>query len=255
MTIPRQSYIICATPRSGSHLLAGGLSSTAACGFPVERFPRVLSGAKPTATQLDSWVTRAPDEVSYDHELDTAYIKEILELGTTKNGVFGVTIHWFQLQDAIHRIGAYVGNKELSPSAMLSEALPNLSFIWLTRRDKVAQAVSWYKAIESGNYVKRRDYHETSATAEIPFDFKRISAYLSALKSSDNGWKYFFKQADVRPLLIEYEVLVNNYRDTINTVLNFLQIDTKNLIIDEPKYQKLADDQSREWIEKFKTMS
>ncbi len=48
-TTPRISYLICATPRSGSTLLSQALSDTEIAGCPEEHFEVLLETAQATA--------------------------------------------------------------------------------------------------------------------------------------------------------------------------------------------------------------
>jgi trehalose 2-sulfotransferase len=254
MSLPLQSYIICCTPRSGSHLLAGGLDSSGIAGHPNERFPRLSSTSSHSPSQADRLVTQPPPESSYDHELDSEYVRSVIKQGMTQNGVFGITIHWFQLNDAVRRIHSYLGTFDVNPFDTLSSVFPNLSYIWLRRRDKIAQAVSWYKAIQTGQYVALADEPEQVLTNEIVFDFKAIKTYWSALRSFDNGWNYFFSSNRVDHFTVDYEDLTANYAPTVRAVLRYLKLNDAMISIGAPLHRKQSNQQSREWTEKFRDL-
>lgn len=249
-----RSYIISCTPRCGSHLLADGLMSTRVCGRPVERFPRFDQEDVPIKVeQRDALVTEAPPESSYDTARDAQYVREILQRGTTPNGVFGINIHWFQMNDAVRRIGSYLNTKKLPPHEALSAAFPNLSYVWLRRRDKVAQAVSWYKAIQTGHYIKLRDSEDKSSQLEkVEFSYGKIREYWSALRSFDNGWDYFFKTNEIKPHIIYYEDICTDYTLSVLSVLDHLKLARSGVVVQLSKYEKAANQQSNEWIQKFK---
>jgi trehalose 2-sulfotransferase len=253
MTEPAQSYVICCTPRSGSHLLGGGLDDTGIAGRPKERFPRFAESSPAlTSVELDQAVTIPPAGAPYDRVEDAKYIREIKALGTTPNGVFGINIHWFQLNDAMQRLGAYVDSSAGSAPDVLSAAFPNLKYIWLSRRDKVAQAVSWYKSIHTGQYVKLHDSNSSrSGKIDLDFDYNKIKTYFTALRSFDNGWKNYFITNGLSPMVVIYEDLVSNYRENMLSVLEFLGLDPGGLSISESRYEKIADEQSVKWIEMF----
>jgi LPS sulfotransferase NodH len=252
-----KSYIICCTPRSGSHFFAGCLASTGIAGKPRERFPRPTCANPQTREEREWYITKPPPESSYDPVEDTKYVREIIEYDLGSNGVFGVTIHWFQLEDAIRRIRPYVdANLPMKSGAeVLLRGLPNLSYIWLRRRDKVAQAVSWYKAIETGRYTRLRDTPTNfNPEQEIEFNFKKIKSHLSALKSFDNGWRSFFASNGITPLAIFYEDLVENRKKVVSKVLKHLCLSMSEFELDEPRHQKSADAQSKEWGERFRAL-
>ena len=255
--IPVRSYMICCTPRSGSHLLAAGLTSTGIAGYPVERFPRQPEGVKLTAAEADAMVTEAPPESWYDSDLDREYIRHIIEAGTTSNGTFAVTMHWFQVNDAVRRIRDYLRVAGSVPQQIFSLAFPKLSYVWLRRRDKVAQAVSWYRAIQTGRYVKLRDAQDVRAAGdlEVTFDYSKIRTYWAALRSYDNGWNHFFTGKGLRPFVVHYEDLCNDYERSIRDILSFMELSHEQVSLKVPQFEKSADSRSFEWIARFKSMN
>jgi len=257
MVPPTQSYIIASTPRSGSNLLADGLAQTNIAGKPCERFPRPSEHIhSEVATRRAALLAQPPPEDSYNEALDAEYIKRILELGTTENGVFGIKIHRFQIDDAVRRFRSYLGSLNSDHHEILSTAFPNLSYIWLRRRDKISQAVSWHKAVQSNQYVK---LHDSAPSAEelnneIEFDYTAIRTYWSALECSDKGWQYFFSTLKENPLTIWYEDLSEDYQSTIKGTLAYLKLDKQPFVVSPPRYRKTADLQSSEWVERFKSI-
>lgn len=254
MPPPTRSYIICCTPRSGSHLLADGLGLTGIAGNPVERFPRPSEHIRTTtAVERRALIAEPPPEESYDAMLDANYIAKILEHGTTDNGVFGVNIHRFQFADAIRRIRSYLRDADSEPHEILSKALPNLSYVWLRRNDKVAQAVSWHKAVQSGRYIKMRGLNDDRAQrhASVEFEFVPIKTYWSAIRNSENAWQHYFQESKIRPYVVHYEDLCANYEKNIRAVIKFLGLDDQTFEIVSPRHEKAGDAQSLEWAKKF----
>jgi len=251
--MPSKSYVICCTPRSGSHFFADGLISTGVAGRPREVFPRKL--VADDAAARDALLTQSPPESSYDDELDAAYVRTILEQGTTPNGIFGTVIHWFQLNDAVRRIQAYLQSKDFTPHEALSGSFPNLSYIWLRRQDKIAQAVSWYKAIETGQYVKLQGaVTDHKQKASLEFNYDRIKTYWSALRSFDNGWRFFFEANKINPLTIYYEDVCKDYSGSVVTALEFLKLSLPNGFNPKSQFLKIANNESRQWAEKFRML-
>src|SRR5215213_3674341 len=153
---PARSYVLACTPRSGSHLLSDALTSTRIAGHPREWLPRFTADTAPK-TPLDRMrLVTQPPPAAYDRAADAAHIRKVLAAGTSENGVFGIVIHWLVLPDAVRRLQAFLDIEESAPHRVLSSAFPNLSYVWLRRRDRVAQAVSWYRAIQTGVYVGRQ---------------------------------------------------------------------------------------------------
>lgn len=248
-----RSYVIACTPRVGSHLLSEALTSTRIAGQPREWLPRFAADAVPlTPRDRLRLVTQPPSDETYDAAVDGAYVKQVLASGTSENGVFGIVIHWFVLQDAVRRLGACFETSESAPHRVLASAFPNLSYVWLKRRDKIAQAVSWHTAIQTGTYVGRHARADPHEEEHVRFDYAQIRYLLSALTAFENGWGSFFSASGVKPLVLYYEDLSAQYVATIRSVLNFLQLDAAGADIALPTREKYADARSREWIERFK---
>lgn len=246
-----RSYVLACTPRVGSHLLSEALTSTGLAGQPREWLPRFAADAVPlTPRDRLRLVTQPPSEETYDAAIDGAYVKHVLAAGTGANGVFGIVIHWFVLQDAVRRLRAFFETRESAPHRVLASAFPNLSYVWIKRRDKIAQAVSWYTAIQTGTYVGR--HAERQDDACVRFDYAQIRFLVSALTAFENGWGSFFAASGVRPFVIHYEDLSARYVAAIRSVLDFLQLDAAGADIALPTREKYADARSREWIERFK---
>ena len=245
--------MLACTPRVGSHLLSEALTSTGVAGHPREWLPRFTADALPlTPRDRLRLVTQPPSQETYDAAIDGAYVENVLASGTGDNGVFGIVIHWFVLQDAVRRLRAFFETSESAPHRVLSAAFPNLSYVWLKRRDKIAQAVSWYTAIQTGTYVGRHVEADPELEQRLRFDYAQIRYLLSALTAFENGWGSYFSASGVKPLVIHYEDLSAQYVTATRSVLDFLQLDAAGADIALPKREKYADARSREWIEQFK---
>ena len=256
MVQPSRSYVLACTPRVGSHLLSDALTATGIAGRPREWLPRFTPETSPkTPLERMKLVTQQPPpDAAHDAAADAEHIRKVLAYGTTENGVFGIVLHWLVVQDAVRRLQAFVGTGESAPHRVLSSAFPNLSYVWLRRRDKVAQAVSWYKAIQTGVYVGRHGKGGAGEDDHLQFDYGQVRYLLTALTSFENAQGLFFSSAGLTPLVLYYEDLAAHYVPTIRSVLDFLQLDAEGVEIASPKREKYADARSLEWIEQFERL-
>jgi trehalose 2-sulfotransferase len=252
---PSRSYVLACTPRVGSHLLSDALTSVGIAGRPREWLPRFTANTAPKSPmERMKLVTQPPPDETYDTEADAAHIRKILASGTGENGVFGIVVHWLVLQDAVRRLQAFAGTPESAPHRVLASVFPNLSYVWLKRRDRVAQAVSWYKAIQTGVYVGRHGEGGAGEDEPLRFDYGKIRYLLSALTSFENAWGSYFSANGLAPLVLYYEDLSAHYVSTVRSVLDFLRLDVEGVEIARPKHEKYADAQSLAWIEQFKLL-
>src|SRR5258708_8174737 len=164
MMQPHTSYLICAPPRCGSTLLCEALINTGLAGHPREYFEHLKQTGQPRRPQeyfpADSAIARQLGDYSrlddeaklsehYQGSAYSAYLAQVIEEGTTPNGVFGAKVMWGYLDDFISNLREIPGYQELPALDLLSNIFPNLRYIWATRRDKVRQAVSLWKAIQT----------------------------------------------------------------------------------------------------------
>ena len=144
---PRTSYLICASQRAGTTLLATALASTGVAGAPGEYFLAV-DERQQTAWRA-SWEL-GPFGVSNGATDREDYLRIVFRLGTTPNGVFGSKLMWNNVPWAVAKFQELPRFAELSRAGVLHQAFPGLHAVHLTRRDRVAQAVSWARAARDG---------------------------------------------------------------------------------------------------------
>src|SRR5947209_6929141 len=115
---PQCSYLVCATPRSGSTLLCEALANTGIAGNPKEYFENLISTGLPRRPREyfeDIANTEIVDVLGAYSRLDnepglstgqngysyTEYFQKVIEQGTTPNGVFGAKVMWGYFDDFI----------------------------------------------------------------------------------------------------------------------------------------------------------
>ena len=66
------------------------------------------------------------------------------------------------------------------------------------------------------------------------------------------GIQEFFTEGSATPLNIFYEDFIQNYEQTVRTILDYLELDAQSAIITPPALTKLADAVSEEWVQQFR---
>ena len=242
---PPRSYIIAASPRTGSSLLAETLTATRRAGNPDEFFDVLPKNEQ-------HWMDR------YQIPPGAGYLDHLIQASRTPNGVFGFKLHWHQLPALQKRL------TESCPAAaepdqrtvldLLRQRFPDLRFLWLSRRNKVAQAISYYRAAESKVW---RTWDDERASNELPvkrpvYDHARIEHYLGIVHRQDEGWRRFFVEQEIPALVLVYEDFIRSYDRTVGVVLNFLGIRSNGLALPKPTLQRMADAESEEWERRFR---
>jgi trehalose 2-sulfotransferase len=238
---PSLSYFISTTPRTGGFLLAEALQSTRIAGRPREYFDPVFE------SQWMKGQAIAPD---------IEYLESVQEAGTTKNGVFGAKVLWHQFAHLMTKPRMIEG-ESASGVELLRRMFPELRYVFLTRRDKVRQAVSYDRAIRSGVWwsIANGDEHTPVPNAvPPPFDFEQIDEWVTRLSQFETNWRRHFQRVGVKPFEIAYEDLVPAYESTVLAILRYLDLPaTDDLQIAPPRLAKQADEVTDEWVERYKT--
>jgi LPS sulfotransferase NodH len=235
-------YVICGVQRSGSFLLCEALKNTGLAGVPEEYF---LCEEQGRWEDEEGWWNRHFRVTSRE-----AYLRKVFEVGTTPNGVFGVKIMWnyfpYMLRN-LQELPEYAG---LEAPELMERLLSTPKYIWITRRDKVRQAVSWAKAAQTKVYAWGKG--ETLLPQEPKFDFTFINNLHELILEGEAGWANFFDACGVKPFTVVYEELVDAYEQTALDILDYLNVPHPDkLVFGERRLQKQADALNEQWTEKY----
>lgn len=232
------SYLICTTPRSGSWMLCSILAQTGIAGKPTEFFGPTLH----EEFKSNRNVAHAPEV--------REYLDRVVVASTTTNGVFGMKLLANQTEVFLRRAAEH---KNL-PFASLREALesefPHLQYLWLTRENKVAQAVSYYRALMTQVWVTWPGMPPV-VPRPVTYDCFAIQRCYQDVMASDAYWEGYFHTHGITPLALTYETLLAQREPVVQHVLRYLDLPA-DIAIPEPTTRKLAHDESAAWEEEFR---
>ena len=241
-----KALLVCATPRSGSTLLCALLEGTGVAGRPHEFFERLSHSGLP----------RQPRE--YFEGVDDAEIVELLaptdpgapdpsdpipralEEGTTPNGVFAAKLMWTHLHDLAERLG------RPPDAALLADRFPAPHYVHVTRGDKVAQAVSLWRAVQTRAWRAG----EVTSSGEAVYHGRAIGHLAAALDEQDAAWRSWFATHGIEPLTVVYEDLAADLQTMTAGVLDHLGEGPAD--IPEPPLRRQGDDRSTRWVERYR---
>jgi LPS sulfotransferase NodH len=72
-----------------------------------------------------------------------AYLGLARAESTTNNRISGIKLHYYQFAELPKKIEAIESLRGLTAAQVMQRAFPNARYIWLTRSDKVRQAISF----------------------------------------------------------------------------------------------------------------
>jgi LPS sulfotransferase NodH len=261
---PMLSYLVCATPRSGSTLLCHALDQTAVAGHPAEYFEALSRSGLPRrpheyfdpdrhANIVERLAFREmPDEEAQPNplwhpETYDQYLAWALEQGTTPNGVFGAKLMWGYLGDFAELLRGIDGMAERPLPELLARAFPGLRYIQITRQNKIRQAVSLWKAVQTQAW-KREAGEEASSPAELVFSFRAINYLVRLLTAHDASWDAYFLGLGHEPLKLTYEELAESTDAVLHRVLAHLGIPAPAGLVVQARLSVQADEVSEEWV-------
>jgi trehalose 2-sulfotransferase len=264
-----KSYLLCATPRSGSTLLCEILSSSGRLGRPQEYFELLKDTGLPRQP-AQYFNPRALEERQYRRLLgllgvdqgvrvDLAqlaelreryreYLLRVLECGTTDNGVFGAKMMWGYLTDFLY---LYAGDESTDSGRhidfRLRSAFANVRYIHVRRRDKLCQAISLWKAIQTQLWREDAGTPRGHPWRHPVFDFAAITFLRRQLEEHDQAWNRFFVTAGATPLVLQYEDFACDLRRTYLQVARHIGIREKAKATGRVSMLRQFDADSESW--------
>ncbi|MDP3340041.1 Stf0 family sulfotransferase [Frigidibacter sp.] len=242
------SYILCATPRSGSTLLCNLLAGTGVAGDPDSFFM-----AEVDPVWAGRWGLPAREGLSEEAHA-AAYLTAAVAAGRGRTGMFGLRL----MRETLGDLSAMIDKVHPglpSDRDRLQAAFGRVLYIHLARGDKLAQAVSMVKAEQSGLWHVGPDGAELerlSSPREPEYDFGRIAAKLAGLEAQDTAWLAWFAQQGIIPLTVRYEDLSADPARSVAQICDALGVQTPSPGSLTPGVAKLADAVSLDWMARFR---
>jgi len=235
---PVRSYIIWFTQRVGSTLLTQALEDTGVAGRPREW----LNGEHTHAAALRATLWRD---------------------GTTANGVLGVKYGMtrsLHAQRTTQFSSLLAGRSGSDDKAAWDSVFPQCKHLFMTRRNRVRLAVSWWRAIQSGEWHRpTRDGTMVGAVAPRAssdllekYDAAALDHLLREVSLREAAIQEVFDRWHITPYTIVYEDFIARYEQTLRDVLAFLKIPShESLAIPSRSFAPTADDIAEQWYARY----
>ena len=212
---PSRILAIAASCRTGSNLLTAALAKTGALGKVKAMFtedtlrrlmiPELLQGSPALRQILEA---RSSGQSVHRSSYSTDDILALLDwLGRNQTGAQGVLslkLMWGDYKRVLLARGLDLGHW----------AAP-VTWLRIRRLDHVRQAVSWSRAVQSGQWTSA-----SSARSAPLFNPQLINHYLNMAKAWDASWDDYFNELGIQPCTIHYEDLSAAYEATIRAVFD-----------------------------------
>lgn len=257
MTDTPSSYLVLASQRSGSTLLVESLRATGVAGEPQEFFQYLPATSQ--APQPREWFAGVEDEsiLSLLDPLDAGtpdlappeiwrdYIRTV---GRTPNGIWGGKLMWNQTPLLLDRAKNLPDRSGDGLRAAIRDVVGEEPlFIYVHRPDVVSQAVSFWRAVQTRVWRGRPD---PVRDARATYHAGAIAHVVTMLRAQDQGWRDWFAEEDVNPMVIPYPVLWRNLTQVVADILEALGLDRQ--LAPEPVLERQADQRSDDWVGRYR---
>lgn len=214
-------YVLASTYRSGSTHLSNLLWETGCLGAPSEYLNyenemEVMKARLGVATMDD-------------------YLARLMPLRTSPNGVFGIKCHFHHFEAAER------------DSEEVQRWKAAAQFVYLDRRDRIGQAVSMARALQSNAWMS---FH-APRRAPLFYSFDLIGACLDEIRFQSEGWWRWFQANGVRPFVVFYEELCERPTEVAAKVIAHLGGTPSLDRVTIPHVEKQSDGVNQQWIAQF----
>ncbi|MBI2835571.1 MAG: glycosyltransferase [Acidobacteria bacterium] len=185
------------------------------------------------------------------------YLERLMGCRTNPYGIFGTKVMWRDFEVVLRRLRQLPELRSLTELDALRAVFPKPLFLFLTRADKLRQAISLYRA-EASNVWHRYDDGRSYVTprrapVEPEYDYAGIRRALERVARADMAWRDFFRRNGIQPLEMTYEAVSASLSGTVGRILEWLgqEVPAERLGRVRSKYVKLADAKTEEWVRRY----
>lgn len=230
-------YVICTAPRTGSWMLCTLLQRTRIAGSPTEYF----------GPSLYEEFTANRNLVHADDIRE--YFERAVARSTSENGSFGMKLTAQQTTIFVQQASDHRGLPYESLRDALETEFPSIRYLYLTRMNKVAQAISFYRALTDQVWQLRID--RPRPTKHVSYDHFAIQRCYQESIAADAYWEGFFAIHGIEPLRLTYEALEEDYEREMLRIEMYLGLSFSKPIA-PPLTIKLAGEESAQWEIEFR---
>lgn len=223
--VETKNYVICTTARSGSNLFCNYLINTRRLGRPGEllnpdsvrssRFGRGIAPGSPVSMET--------------------YFAWLRQTFSSRKGVFGIKVLYEDFE-----------NFKGFPS--IQDYFSSAKIYVLRRRSKLRQAISYYFAEKTGQWVATDP--AGMLIEDVPFDFARIEQHLRRLCLQDMAWITHLEAARLPYEEVIFEDFLRAPGDHLASIARDLGVDPEGMPV-EATLKEQANARSAQFAAEF----
>jgi LPS sulfotransferase NodH len=195
------------------------MNSTGLMGDPLEYLQ---------PAHLDRWM-----DILKTRDLLTTF-DELYKKRTSENGVFGLKAHYNQL-------------KQIGGVDCIVDGLDVKKIIFVTRLNKIAQAISYSVARQTGAWIS-----EDLPLRAAVYDYQSIKQCLVGVLEQEHAWCSYFRRCKVDVMNVSYESLCATPSAVLKDLSVYLGVEQSGVPIEtRAQTGKQRGGQSVEWGQRF----
>lgn len=182
-----------------------------------------------------------------------AVFEAALTRGTADTDIFGLRMQRGSFGFFMEQL-SFLSPGALNDISRIENVFGSTTFIHLSRKDRVSQAISRVRAEQTGLWHRHADGSEMERLAppkEPHYDPDAIARHIEELNTLDAEWERWFEQHKLEPLRIAYDALSADPQKVLSEVLSSIGCDPTVAEQVETPTAKLADRESQDWRQRF----
>ena len=228
---PDYAYLVLATPRSGSTLLCEALRESGVAGRPLEHFEVLEPTSLPRQPREILPRRRGPRDPGAPR-------------AAGENGVWGGKLMWRHTQDLLRRARRLENLAGADLATTLRRLLGDPKLILVVREDKIAQAISLWRAVQT------KSWRAGEPARGALYSFAGIDYLRRQLEADETAWRTWLADYQLPHHEVRYSELAANPVGVVDEVLHVLGLSGGAAV--EPPLQRQGDSESVHWAERYR---
>jgi LPS sulfotransferase NodH len=136
---------------------------------------------------------------------------------------------------------------------VVNALFPGVRFLFVRRRDKIRQAVSFERALQTGVWRQRVDAAPGDGhNVPLHYSYRSILRCLRQLEEDESSWVEYFQNHQLNYHTIWYEDLVADREAVLQSALAYLGCKPVSETVPEPGVRPVSDGVNADWADRFR---
>jgi trehalose 2-sulfotransferase len=215
---PEKVLVVASTGRSGSHHLCSLIEASGQYGTPFEYFH---------SNNFTYW----QQKLRSNSVSETAY--KLIKLRTSQQGWFSTKLHFDHLR-------------------LFNESMRKfeVKYIFIRRRDTIAQAASMLKASQDQNWIQGSETRLDNPSYR--FNYKLMRSFLREIHYDNASWQHYFSVNDLKYHEIVFEDLLLDNDAEIKKINSALDLNLNQDSFGVKRTERQSNEINQKWIDLYK---